>query len=45
MDNTPYGPEDLNTAIAKIIKADKEVVQQLDDGLVKKEIMSLRGEA
>ena len=42
MTTTIHHQDDLAHAIAKIIQADEEVIQNLDDGIVKSEIISLR---
>jgi hypothetical protein len=42
MTTTMHNQDDLAHAISKIIKADQEVVQELEDGIVKEEILSIR---
>jgi hypothetical protein len=42
MTTAMHNQDDLAHAISKILQADQEVIQELEDGIVKEEIISLR---
>lgn len=44
MPTTTQNYDDLAHAIAKILQADDETIEKMEDGIVKSEIISLRSE-